>query len=418
LGVFPIVLNNQKFLIVGGSNVALRKSKVLIESQIEFEVISSEFLSEFDELNIKKSQKYLSRDDLNGFNVVVDCTGDLSVRELLLDERKKRFMLINFASEPNMSDFYFSSLINRDRLKVAVSTSGASPKASQIIRDKIENFLPKDLDSILKSIELERDINIIDLPKIKEQIESSFAKVYLIGCGLGDPKLLTIKAYELLQSVDTILYDHLITDDILALVPSTTKKIYVGKQKGKHSLKQNEINALIYEEAKFGAKVARLKSGDSYIFGRGSEEAIYLIERGIAVEVVYGISSAFSAPASAGIPPTARGYATNFSIVSAHLANNKINVDWIPLLNMNNHTTIVLMGLSFAKEIREIALKLSVKKDLKVAIISNASRDNQSLIVTTLDELERDSHLAEKPAVLVFGEVVSLSSILPKYTRD
>jgi len=243
------------------------------------------------------------------------------------------------------------------------------------------------------------------------------SKVYLVGCGLGDVELLTLKAYRVIQSVDVVLYDHLITEEILDLIPANTKKIYVGKQKGKHSLKQDEINELTLKETKESKKVARLKSGDPYIFGRASEEAIFLTQNGVEVEVIFGISSAFAGSSSVGIPPTARGYATNFSVVSAHLANNRINVDWIPLLNMKNHTTIVLMGLSFAKEIKEFALKLKIDESIKVAIVSNASRKNQSLITTTLKNLDIDAKRAERPAILVFGEVVSLSEILPKYSE-
>lgn len=417
MGTLPIVLNNQKILLIGGSNVALRKAKVLLDNDIYFEVISKNFLTDFYKLNLVLSQKEFTKDDLSKFNIIVDCSGSDEVKELLLDEREKRFLLLNIASSPSESDFFFSSLINRDKLKIAISTTGASPKASQIIRDKIESFLPKDIELLLEKFYIERQNGNIDITNIQKSVNNSFSKVYLIGCGLGDSKLLTLRAYELLSQVDMVFYDHLISDEILSLIPSDIKTVYVGKQKGKHSLKQDEINELLFQEAKKGLKIARLKSGDSYIFGRGSEEAIYLIERGVEVEVVFGISSAFSAPACAGIPPTARGYATNFSIVSAHLANNKINVDWIPLLNMKNHTTIVLMGLSFAKEIQEIALKLQVDVNLKVAIISNASRENQSVVITTLKEFYLASLSVEKPAVLVFGEVVALSEILPKYKK-
>jgi uroporphyrin-III C-methyltransferase len=243
-------------------------------------------------------------------------------------------------------------------------------------------------------------------------------KVYLIGCGTGDIELLTIKAYKILQTLDVALIDHLITDEIVELIPSKTKIIYVGKQKGKLSLKQEEINNLMLEFAKQGLTVGRLKSGDPYIFGRGAEEGLFLISNGIQVEVIPGISSGTSAPLLAGIPVTARGYATNFSIVSAHLAGNRFNNDWIHLLKIPNHTTVVLMGLSRAKQIKEEALKIGVSKNLPVAIISNASRNNQKVIITSLENLDKDSEKAEKPAVIVFGEVVNLHKKLPIYKNQ
>ncbi|RUM50087.1 MAG: uroporphyrinogen-III C-methyltransferase [Hydrogenothermus sp.] len=239
-------------------------------------------------------------------------------------------------------------------------------------------------------------------------------KVYIVGCGPGDPELLTLKAFRIIQNLDVALIDHLISEEIIQLIPKKTKIIYVGKQKGKITLKQEEINKLMYELAKQELLVGRLKSGDPYIFGRGAEEAIYLLERGIDVEVISGVSSALAAPLYAGIAPTCRGYATNLSIVSAHLRGNKFNKDWIPLLKIPNHTTIVLMGLSRAKEIKEEALKHDIPTNMPVAIISNATRENQKTFITTLEELPEIAKKAEKPAILVFGNVVKLNKYLLK----
>ncbi len=241
------------------------------------------------------------------------------------------------------------------------------------------------------------------------------SKVYLIGCGTGDPELLTIKALKKFRELDVALIDHLISDEIIELLPEKVKIIYVGKQKGKLSLKQDEINKIMLEFAKQNLTVGRLKSGDPFIFGRGAEEALFLLSQGVEVEVIPGISSATSAPLLSGIPITARGYATNFSIVSAHLAGNRFNKDWIELLKIKNHTTVVLMGLSRVKQIKEEALKIGIPNDFPVAIISNASRKNQKTIITNIANLDIDAKLAEKPAVLVFGNVVQLYGLLPTY---
>ncbi len=239
-------------------------------------------------------------------------------------------------------------------------------------------------------------------------------KVYLIGCGTGDPELLTLKALKAFKKLDIALIDHLISQEIIELLPKETKILYVGKQQGKLSIKQEEINNLIYEFAKEGLTVGRLKSGDPYVFGRGGEEALFLLERGVEVEVIPGISSATSAPLYAGIPVVMRGYATSFSVVSAHLAGNKFNKDWIPLLRLKNHTVIVLMGLSRAKDILKEAKRQNINLNIPVAIISNASRKNQKVITGKLNELENLSKQAEKPAVIVFGEVVKLKDKLLK----
>ncbi len=240
-------------------------------------------------------------------------------------------------------------------------------------------------------------------------------KVYLIGCGVGDPELLTIKAFKTFKKLDIALVDHLISQEIVELLPEYTKILYVGKQQGKLSIRQNEINKLLLEFAKAGLTVGRLKSGDPYIFGRGGEEALYLLEHGIEVEVIPGVSSATTAPLYAGIPIVMRGYATSFSVVSAHLAGNKFNKDWIPLLKQKHHTVVVLMGLSRVKDVLEEAKKQNVDLNLPVAIISNASRPNQNVITGKLKEIEALAQKAEKPAVIVFGDVVSLSKELPVY---
>jgi uroporphyrin-III C-methyltransferase len=239
-------------------------------------------------------------------------------------------------------------------------------------------------------------------PKYYKEID--MGKVYIIGCGPGDPELLTIKAYQAIQKIDIALIDHLISDEIIELIPKKTKIIYVGKQKGKHFVKQEEINRFMYEFAKKGLTVGRLKSGDPYVFGRGGEEYIYLKERGIDVDIIPGITSALSA----NIPVTFRGYSTSFSVVSAHLAGNRFNKDWVELLKIPNHTTVVLMGLSRAKDIKEEVLKQSINLDIPIAIISNASRKNQKAVIGKLSEIEELSKKSEKPAIIIFGDIVKL----------
>lgn len=241
-------------------------------------------------------------------------------------------------------------------------------------------------------------------------------KVYLVGCGLGDVELLTLKAARIIAQTPVILYDHLISAEVLELIPKESKKIYVGKQKSCHSISQEEINALITTYADQGLNVARLKSGDPYIFGRGTEEALYLIERGYEVDIIAGISSSVAGGACAGIPPTARGYASSFSVVSAHLKDSKFNIDWLPLLLLPDHTTIVLMGLSLAEQIKESALAIGVNGNLPTAIVSNASRPNQTTIVTTLQNIEKAAKESQGPAVIIFGDVVHFQGRLPSYT--
>jgi len=243
-------------------------------------------------------------------------------------------------------------------------------------------------------------------------------KLYLIGCGPGDADLLTLKALKSIEKIDIALIDHLLTQEIIDLIPPHTKVVFVGKEKGKHSFPQSEINTMITDYAHQGYTVGRLKCGDPYIFGRGTEEAIYASQNGIETEVIPGISSALSGPLSAGIAPTARGVSTGVSIVSAHLSGDRVNLSWIPMLNVEDHTTVVLMGLSRTRQILKEALDQGVDAALPVAIISNATTAHQSSIITTLGELITASKGAPKPAILVFGNVVNLAQVLPTYCYE
>ena len=154
-------------------------------------------------------------------------------------------------------------------------------------------------------------------------------KVYLVGAGPGDPKLLTVKAAELLKEADVVIYDGLVGELILNLAPEKAEKIYVGKRTGKHEVPQEKITELIIEKAQLGSKVVRLKGGDPFIFGRGGEEAEALVEKGIAFEVVPGVSSSVAAPMYAGIPLTHRDYAASVAIITGHRAGDAERViEW------------------------------------------------------------------------------------------
>lgn len=412
----PVLLRNPKILIIGGGKAALQKAKVLLDNEIDFFIITQTLCDKLGMLGTKHKIKSFEKEDAENFNIIINATGNKEVGLLLEEIKKERFFLLNTVDVPEECDFYFSSLLRYKNLKIAVSSNGASPTATQIVRDKIKKFLPESLGDLIKQKSLERELGIIDIERTKKETEKLFGKVYLIGCGIGDPELLTLKAYKTIQTVDVVFYDNLITEEILNLVPPHVKKIYVGKEKGNHTASQDAINKLLLDYARQGYRVARLKNGDPYIFGRGAEEAEFLIRNKIKVEVIAGISSAIAAPLSAGIPPTARGYSSGITIVTAHNDKCIFNGNWIELLKMPNHTVIVLMGLTQTEKIVEDALQKGVDKKLPAAIISNASRKNQTTIITTLENLADASHDADKPAVLVFGNVVNLSKILASAT--
>lgn len=408
----PILLKNQKVLLIGGGAVALQKAQVLAHNEIEFKIIAQELHKDIVATSSNILQKKFKLRDIAEYTIVIDATGNKKVTKKLLEYKKSHPVLLNVVDVPEYCDFYFMALTKNRPLQIAVSSNGASPTAAKYFRDECEALIPQDISKYLQQKQLERDKGIIDIKKTQKELQKQKAKVYLVGCGLGDVELLTIKAYRIIHSVDVVLYDHLISDEIMQLVPKKTKKIYVGKQKDYHSKSQEEINTLIIKYAKKGLQVARLKSGDPFVFGRGAEELQELLEESIKTEVIPGISSSVSAPLLADIPITARGYASGFSVVSAHLKGNSVNLDWVDLLKKENHTVVVLMGLSRVSEILKEAKHLGVDVKKSSAIISNASRANQKVISGELQDLEHMALGVERPAILIFGDVVNLNKKL------
>jgi len=414
----PILLTNQKILLIGGGKVALQKAQVLYENAINFRVVAEEIMPEMLVLVNDKKEKKFKLKDIQDEPIIIDATGNPKVAQKLLKYKQKHPVLLNVVDAPALCDFYFMALTKNRLLQVAVSSNGASPTAAKYFRDECEKRIPKDINVYLAKKQEERDKGVIETAKTKEELHTQNARVYLVGCGIGDPELLTRKAYAVIQHADVVLYDHLISDEIMALVPQETKKIYVGKQKGYHSKSQEKINALMLKHANKNRVVARLKSGDPFVFGRGAEELRDLVDAKVKTEVIPGISSAIAGPLVGGIPITARGYASGFTVVSAHLRGNSVNLDWVELLARANHTVVVLMGLSCVKEIVQETSRLGLENIKPCAIISNASRPNQKVLITTLKNLVEDAKDMQRPAILVFGEVVNFKQELGESHAD
>ncbi len=411
----PVVFNNPKILLIGGGHVACQKAEVMHRNGVAFDVIAEEVAEGLTPLCRDVRVRRVASKDLEAYRIVIDATGNPAVTTMVVEAKRELGFMLNVVDVPECCDFFFAALVEYGPLKIAVSSSGGSPAVAQAVRDKIGRMLPRSLGVLTTLGLMERLRGIIRSKELRAAAQRELGRVHLVGCGTGDVELLTLKAYRLIQEADVVFIDHLISDEIRSLIPESTLKISVGKRKGHHSVRQEEINAMLIEYALKGLEVARLKAGDPYIFGRGAEEAMALAEAGIRVEVVPGISSAIAGPLSAGIAPTARGYAANLSIVSAHLAGNSVNLEWIDLLGMKNHTTIVLMGLSRAEEITAEALKRGYDPTLPAAIVSNASRPDQTRIVTTLSQLPEAARDAERPGIIVFGDVVNLHAVLPQY---
>lgn len=240
-------------------------------------------------------------------------------------------------------------------------------------------------------------------------------KVYLVGAGPGDPGLLTVKGKTLLEHADVVIYDALVSPEILATIGTQTEKINVGKRKGHHSLPQEETTELLRVKAETNAIVVRLKGGDPFVFGRGGEEMADLIKAGVEVEVVPGITSGIAAPAYAGIPVTHRHCNSSVTFVTGHEATGKYRpqVNW-QAIAQGSETIVIYMGVHNLPRIIPYLLAGGMTRQTPIALIRWGTRPDQTQLIGTLATIVEQVIDTEfkAPAIVVIGEVVDLHSLL------
>ena len=235
-------------------------------------------------------------------------------------------------------------------------------------------------------------------------------KVWLVGAGPGDPELLTLKAVRVLQAADVVVHDRLVAPEILDFAPATARRLYVGKQRARHALPQDDINTLLVGLAREGLKVVRLKGGDPFVFGRGGEEMLACRAAGIECEVVPGVSAALAASANAGAPLTHRGLAQAVTLVTGHARLGGVpDLDWAALAKAN-HTVAVYMGLSTAPAIAERLITAGRAASTPVVLVENAGLAHERRAVTTLGDLPKTAAAFDGPAIFIIGEVASLAA--------
>lgn len=287
----------------------------------------------------------------------------------------------------------------------------------------------------LRCIQMASNSKITQFPRngtsrpVTEQREfsSSFARctksqlqpgeVALVGAGPGDAELLTVKALSYLQQADVVLYDYLVSDDIMALVPSDTILVCVGKRAGHHSVPQEKTNQLLVDFAKQGHRVVRIKGGDPFMFGRGGEELEVLFEAGIKFQVIPGITAAAGATAYAGIPLTHRDYAQSALFVTGHVKAENDEMEWSTLAR-GNQTLVIYMGLMKSSYIQQQLLEHGRAADTPIAIIERGTQATQKVFKGDLASLAQLAANAESPALIVIGEVVRLADKLSWFAEQ
>jgi len=234
-------------------------------------------------------------------------------------------------------------------------------------------------------------------------------EVALVGSGPGDAELLTIRALRFIQQADIAIYDRLVSDEILALLPENAEKYYVGKEQARHCVPQDKINQILVEQAKLGKRVLRLKGGDPFIFGRGGEEAEYMLELGVSCHICPGITAASGCTTYAGIPLTHRGVAQGCTFITGHIQNNgQLNLPWDSLA-CKSQTVVFYMGINTLPKITEELVKHGRSADTPAALIRRGTQPEQQVYrghIGNLSELV-EKHKITPPTLIIIGDVVN-----------
>ncbi|MDX7778648.1 siroheme synthase CysG [Aeromonas hydrophila] len=443
-------LDNKPVLLVGGGEVAERKARLLLDAGAQLTVVAPELDPELAELAANGSIEWLAGEfapqQLAGKWLVVAATDRREVNALVYQSANQARIFANVVDDPKRSSFIMPSIIDRSPLMVAISSGGKAPVLARLLREKLEALLPQHLGAVaafagslrervkarfanmgerrrfwerlLGSDRLGQALARGDSASANQLADSLFAdesqtggEVVLVGAGPGDPGLLTLHALRQMQQADVVVYDRLVSDEVMALVRRDAKRIFVGKQAGNHCVPQEGINQLLLDEAKKGQRVVRLKGGDPFIFGRGGEELETLVGSGIGFQVVPGITAASGCAAYAGIPLTHRDHAQSVRFVTAHGKGGAQDLDW-PLLAKDKQTLVFYMGLSSCATIREQLLTHGKAGDTPVALIERGTQPSQRVIRGTLDQLPELAVGVESPALIMVGSVVTLADQL------
>ena len=454
---YPIFadLRGRPVLLAGAGHIAERKAESLLQSGAEVRVVA-------DALN-PAFQTWLNQGEITwlgtGFHdsylddvfLAVAATDDHKLNRRVYEAAEARGKLCNTVDNAELCSFIVPAVIDRNPIKIAISSGGTSPVLARKWRQIIETLVPLHtgkmaqtagrwrnrvkaaihgteqrrrfwenlFDSRFNALAAQGNLDAAEA-ELAAQLDGFGAakgEVVLVGAGPGDAGLLTLHALQAIQAADVVFHDALVSDDVLSMVRKDADKISVGKRAVSHHVQQEETNRLLVEYARQGLRVVRLKGGDPFVFGRGGEEAQVLREANIPYRIIPGITAALGATAYAGIPLTHRDCAQSALFVTGHSKHDGHQPDWRTLA-LSNQTLVVYMGTLKAAETAEKLMAHGRSGDTPVAIVSNGTLPHQSVVTGRLKNLSELAEDVPRPALIVIGEVVSLRDELKWFQEN
>ena len=461
MDLLPIFLNikSKKCVVVGGGEVAFRKATLLLRAGADLSIVAPVLSDELYKLCVDRDCTITIREfeevDINNAILVVAATDDLKTNEHVSVIASKLNIPVNVVDQPHLCSFIMPSIVDRSPIVVAISSGGSSPILTRKLKELNEAMIPGRIDKLAELLgsfrgRVKNEINdfsarirfwenVLDseIPELvyngqddearsaldnwltNPQNDRVGGEVYLVGAGPGDPDLLTLRALRLMHKADVVLYDRLVSPEVLLKLRPDAQKIYVGKRSADHPVPQETINEMLVRLAKEGNRVLRLKGGDPFIFGRGGEELESLAAAGIPFQVVPGITAASGCASYAGIPLTHRDYSQSVRFLTGHTKDGRVPLEW-ELLVKEQQTLVFYMGLAGLPDICDQLLKHGMSSSTPVAVIQQGTTQTQKVVVGNLDrvaDLAVEKEI-QAPTIIIIGEVVKLQESLSWFNRS
>ncbi|MFQ1992749.1 siroheme synthase CysG [Aeromonas veronii] len=445
-------LQNKPVLIVGGGEVAVRKARLLLDTKAKITInaphLEPQLMSWAEQGRLTVCAASFHPELLDGKWLVIAATNQQEVNHQVFNEANLRQIFCNVVDSPAHCSAIMPAIIDRSPLMVAISSAGAAPVLSRQLREKLEAMLPQHLGQLAALAgKLRERVKLIpdklarrrfwerlfsherlacqlargqqqaaeqSIAELLDEPLQSKGSVTLVGAGPGDAGLLTLSGLQQLQQADVVVYDRLVSQEVLALVRRDAERIFVGKEAGRHCVSQQAINQLLLEQALLGKQVVRLKGGDPFIFGRGGEELETLAEAGIPFSVVPGITAASGCAAYSGIPLTHRDHAQRVQFITGHDKEGNIAQEWSALA-APRQTLVFYMGLAHAARIQDELQNHGMPGHTPVALVEQGTQLSQRVVRGELQQLAELARQVKSPSLIIIGSVVTLADKLDWY---